>query len=220
MQRSRIESEKAVKIDNKLTEAFTCFAGVKQGCMMSPTLFNFYLSNLTKSLNTTSSTDILLGDRSTNCLLYADDLVIFSRSAKNLQIILNKLESFCENADLSVNLDKTKIMIFNYCGKSLNNYLFRYGADELETVKSYKYLGLIMSAFGDFNLARQELKKVVLKPLYKLRKEMGNHFRENIKLTMKLFDALISPILFYASEVWGIDCKREIRKGSSRINSK
>ena len=90
----------AVKIDNKLTEAFTCFAGVKQGCMMSPTLFNFYLSDLPKFLNTTSSTDITLGDRSINCLLYADDLVIFSRSAENLQIILNKLESFCENADV------------------------------------------------------------------------------------------------------------------------
>ena len=98
----------------------------------------------------------MLGERSINCLLYADDLVIFSKSAKNLQIILNKLESFCENADLRVNLDKTKIMIFNNCGKSLNNYLFRYGADELENVKSYKYLGLIMSPFGNFNLARQE----------------------------------------------------------------
>ena len=92
-------------------------------------------------------------------------------------------------------------MIFNNCGKSLNNYLFRYGADELENVKSYKYLGLIMSPFGNFNLARQELKKVALKALYKLRKEKGNHFRENIKLTMKLFDAQISPVLFYASEV-------------------
>ena len=79
----------------------------------------------------------MLGDRSINCLLYADDLVIFSKSAKNLQIVLNKLESFCENVDLRVNLDKTKIMIFNNCGKSLNNYLFRYGDDELENVKSY-----------------------------------------------------------------------------------
>ena len=136
-----------------------------------------------------------------NCLLYADDVVIFSRSAKSLQIIFNELESFCENAVLSVNLDKTKIMIFNNCGKSLNNYLFRYGADELENVKSYKYLGLILSPFGNFNLAKQELKKVALKALYKLRKEMGNHFRENVKLTMKLFDALISPILVYTSEV-------------------
>ena len=64
-----------------------------------------------------------------------------------------------------------------------------------------------MSRYGNFNLARQELKKVALKFLYKLRKEIGNHFRENIQLTMKLFDALMSPILFYASEehVWGID---------------
>ena len=59
-------------------------------------------------------------------------------SAKSLQIILNKLEYFCENADFCVNLDKTKIMIFNYCAKSLNNYSFRYGAVELENVKSYK----------------------------------------------------------------------------------
>ena len=142
---------------------------------------------------------------------------MISRSAKNLQIILNKLESFCENADLSVNLDKTKIMIFNNCGKSLNNYLFRYGVDELKTVKSYKYLGLMMSPFGNFNLARQELKKVALKALYKLQKEMGNHFRENIKLTMKLFDALISPILFYVSEVWGIDCKGKLEKDPAEL---
>ena len=150
---------------------------------------------------------------------HVDDLVIFSRSAKSLQIILNKLESFCENADLSVNLDKTKIMIFNNCGKSLNNYLFRYGADELENVKSYKYLGLIMSPFGNFHLARQELKKVALhlKHSINYEKRWGNHFRENIKLTMKLFDALISPILFYASEVWGIDCNGQLEKDPAEL---
>ena len=54
----------------------------------------------------------------------------------------------------------------------------RYGADKLENVKSYKHLGLIMSPFGNFNLALQEQKKVALKALYKLRKEMGNHFKK------------------------------------------
>ena len=41
--------------------------------------------------------------------------------------------------------------------------MFRYLADELENVKSYKYLGLIMSPYGNFNLARQQLKKVAVK---------------------------------------------------------
>ena len=34
------------------------------------------------------------------------------------------------------------MMVLNNCGKSLTSYSFRYGADELENVKSYKYLGL------------------------------------------------------------------------------
>ena len=71
---------------------------------------------------------------------------------------------------------------------------------------AYQYIGLIMSPYGNFNVARQELKKIALKALYKLRKEMGKYFRENIKLTMNLFGSLISPIPFYASEVWVIDC--------------
>ena len=94
-------------------------------------------------------------------------------------------------------------MIFNDCAKSFNNYSFRYSADELGNIKSYKYLGLIMSPYGKFNLAGEELKKVSLKALYKYyekRWEIASE-KNNIKLTMELFDALMSPILFYASEL-------------------
>ena len=34
---------------------------------------------------------------------------------------------------------------------------------------------------------------------------------------MKLFDALISPILFYASEVWGIDCNGKLEKDPAEL---
>ena len=100
-----------------MTEAFPCYTGVKQGCMLSRTLFSLYLSDLPEFLNSPSSTDILLDDseRPINCLLYVDDLVIFSRSANGLQTLLNKLESYCEKIELSLNLDKTKVMIFNNC---------------------------------------------------------------------------------------------------------
>ena len=61
----------------------------------------------------------------------------------------------------------------------------------MKNVKSYKYLGLIMSPSGNFNLARQELKKVALKAdSINYEKRWRTTFRENIKLTMKLFDAL------------------------------
>ena len=72
--------------------------------------------------------------------------MIFSRSAKNLQKILNKLESFCENADLSVNFDKTKIMIFNNCCKLKSLYLnndIRKDANQGNKMRTYRLLKTI-----------------------------------------------------------------------------
>ena len=96
-----------------MTESFPCYTGVKQGCMLSPTRFNLYLSDLPEFLNSSSSTDILLDDseKPVNCLLYADDLVTFSLSANGLQTLLNKLESYCEKTELTVNLDKTRTLL-------------------------------------------------------------------------------------------------------------
>ena len=127
-----LNDKSAVKIENKITVTFLCHNGVKPGCMLSPTLFNTYLSDLPEMLNIASTTEVMLRERPTNCLLYEDDLVVFARYTKGLQRFLNKLESFCEKVDLNVNLDKTKIMILNNSGKSLNNYSLRYGMTKLK----------------------------------------------------------------------------------------
>ena len=64
----------AAKINNKMTEAFLCYTGVKQGCLLSPTLFNLYLSDLPEFLNSSSLTDILLDDSETT--IYTTIIII------------------------------------------------------------------------------------------------------------------------------------------------
>ena len=46
---------------------------------------------------------------------------------------------------------------------------------------------------------------------------MADNFRENIMLTIKLFDALIPPILLYGSEIWGVDCNDQIEKDPAEL---
>ena len=92
-----LKDKPAVKINNKMTETFPCYTGVKQGCTLSSTLL--YLSVLPRifkfiKLNRYSAW--WLWKTYNSCLVYADDLVIFSRSANGLQTLLNKLESCCE----------------------------------------------------------------------------------------------------------------------------
>ena len=76
---------------------------------------------------------------------------------------------------------------------------------------------MTLNPYGNVRLAREELKKVVLKALYKLRKEMGDNFRANIMLRIKLSDALISPILLYVSEIWGVDSNDQIEKDPAEL---
>ena len=199
----------AVKQDYACTESFRCYTGVKQGCMLSPTLFNLFISDLTSVINNTDIVEPMRAEnKSFNTLLYADDLVLISKNASDLQILLNNLENYCSDNSLTVNIDKTKLLIFNNNGKRMNNYKFQYSTTQIENVSFYKYLGLIFSAYGNFKIAKQELKKMALKALFQLKARMGLHFRTKPKITIQLFDSLIKPILLYGSEVWGVECKR------------
>ena len=58
-----------------------------------------------------------LGDLTFNCLIYADDVVILSTSKTGLQEKLNKLEKICSDWCLQVNINKTKVVVFNESGK-------------------------------------------------------------------------------------------------------
>jgi hypothetical protein len=61
-----------------------------------------------------------------SCLLYADDLVLISESAIGLQNSLNILSCYCDKWNLTVNLDKAKIKIFNKAGRKLTRESFLY----------------------------------------------------------------------------------------------
>ena len=62
--------------------------------------------------NSLSDPIILSNGTKLNSLLYADDLIIISRSKIGLQNCLNTLSSFCNSWMLDINSKKTKVMIF------------------------------------------------------------------------------------------------------------
>ena len=60
------------------------------------------------------------GFKKVSCLLWADDLLIMSRSATGLQNAINKTKSFYDSLGLEVNQKKSKVMIFNGRGLKLD----------------------------------------------------------------------------------------------------
>lgn len=82
-------------------------------------------------------------------LLYADDTVLMSESAEDLQNQLNAFSKYCAEWRLQVNVDKTKVVIFSK-GRRNKNMFFTYNNNMLEIVNEYKYLGINFSRTGSF----------------------------------------------------------------------
>ena len=97
-------------------------------------------------------------------LLYADDTIIMAESADELQKALDALYNYCKDWDLTINISKTKIMIFSR-GKVRKYPNFYLNKEEIEVVENYTYLGVVFNYDGSF-------KKAIEKQISQARKAM------------------------------------------------
>ena len=196
----------AVRTSEGLSEIFRCLMGVKQGCPLSPTLFGLYVDGLEKRLLETVGIDApaLLGVL-TPLLLYADDLILMSTSKEGLQRQLDVLASFCEQRLLTVNLSKTKIVIFEAQRSQCEPFLFNNRA--VERQQEYKYLGFVFHATKNMAHGTEYLVAAAKKAVHAMRRRCIFLHLSDPATICKLFDILVLPILSYSCEVWAGDPK-------------
>lgn len=203
-----------VKLGSQQTKTFDYMRGVRQGCILSPLLFNLYINELSLQLDQTIRSDAIYlpNNSKLTSLLYADDLVLLSKSKVGLQNCLNTVASFCKKWQMTVNEKKTKVMIFSKKSFSIKNQpTFKLNANILDIVNEFTYLGVKLSSTGNFtnhlNLSREKS----LHALFKLVKSVD--FKSlKPSVANKLFDSLISPILTYGCEAWGSYQKHDFTK--------
>ena len=83
-------------------------------------------------------------------LMYADDTILMAESPENLQKMMDMRYLWTDEYGLTVNVDKTKVVIFRSPWQK-PNIVFLYNNEEVEIVDSCRYLGLLMNFNGKFN---------------------------------------------------------------------
>ncbi|GFS06029.1 retrovirus-related Pol polyprotein LINE-1 [Elysia marginata] len=98
-----------VKLTSGTTEDIMIQRGVRQGYILSPSLFNLYSEYLLQKAISKKS-GILINGVNINNFRYADDTVILAGSEEKLQAILDRIVDKCKEYGMEINAKKTKTM--------------------------------------------------------------------------------------------------------------
>ena len=103
--------EATVRTEYGTTDWFRIRKGVRQGCILSPCLFNFYAKYITRNAGLdVAQARIKIAGSNINNLRYADDTTLMVESEKELKSLLMKVKEESEKVGLKLNIQKTKIM--------------------------------------------------------------------------------------------------------------
>ncbi|KAL5271838.1 hypothetical protein ACHWQZ_G000142 [Mnemiopsis leidyi] len=196
-------SSTRIKLIQKLSSAIDVTIGTEQGHPMSPELFKLYIHELSIRLDEIEDLEVpQINGYMVSHLLWADDLVLLALDAKSLQKLLDCLNDYAEKWELSVNISKTNVMVFNTSSRRLNcAYGFKLGSLDIIPVNNYTYLGIQFSLNGSFKRAIDELRKKALRSFFSLRRIVDTRALTT-KTMLKLIDSLVKPVATYGCTVW------------------
>ena len=203
-----------VRCGRGVTDLFLCPKGLKQGEITSPLLFSLFINEVAVEIMRSGKHGVQLFPDLLEIfiLLFADDIAVLSDTPRGLQTQLDILASNANALDLSVNLEKSNIIVFRNGGFLASNEHWTFNGNEVSVVNAYKYLRLYFSTRLSFSRAFEDLAARGRKgtvEVYRILWKLGD---VSPVLFFKMFDSQISPILMYGSEVWGLHNHNVIEK--------
>ena len=191
----------SVYLDGDIGEWFRTTVGVRQGCLLSPTLFNIFLERIMMDALEDHQSTVSIGGRCVSNLRFADDIDGLAGSQDELAELIRRLDECCSAFGMEISAEKTKVMT-NVHVKDLQTQ-FKVKNSVLEVVNQFIYLGALVTDNGS--------KKEILSRMAKAQnaisklKVIWKDKNISVKSKIRLLRSLVISIFLYACESWTLD---------------
>ena len=119
---------------------------VRKGCILSPTLFRLYTKEMADRMIRVNA-GVRVDGNKICLLLYADDVVVMSETAEELQSLLDVVSGSGMDFGVKFSSEKSKVTIIDR-SEDERDTVWRLGENKLEQTREYKFLGMCMSPHG------------------------------------------------------------------------
>lgn len=201
------KSMSAVRVDGELTEWFEVTVGVRQGCGLSPYLFNLLLEAVMSLALQSTEMGVAVNGQIVNNLRFADDIDLIAVEPGHLQELTDRVQDSSKRFGLRINVEKTKTMTI---GKLHERLEVKLEGEKLEQVTEFVYLGGLIEENGK---CTKDIKRRIglASATFGRLNKMWKSQNISLKTKVKLYGALVIPVLLYGSECWSLRREDERR---------
>lgn len=186
-----------------LTEPIDVTSGVRQGCIISSTLFLLVLDSVLRRVYRGQKRGIQWGlQDALEDLVFADDICLLAQRFRDMEEKIKRLKEEAEGAGLKININKTKEMRIN----SKTDDKLSIDDEEIEQVDTFIYLGSMVSKKGG---AEEDIKSRIRKANGAFVQLYPTWRNKNIyrKTKLRLFNTNVKSVLLYGCETWKVTQK-------------
>ena len=191
-----------VRINNLTTDWFDVSCGLRQGCCLSPLLFNIFINDVAVRIKALGK-GVMIDEDLVCILMYADDIVLISENAEDLQLMLNCLNEWCGANAMSVNASKSNVVHFRPNSIPKTGHGFTCGEHHLVISDRYTYLGLTLNEYLDFNVTARAVAQSASRALGLLIAKSKCMGGMPYDVYSKLYATLVWPVISYGASIWG-----------------
>ena len=200
---SYINQECFISWNGVKSSVFGINNGVRQGAVLSPTLFNIYIDDIQQKLRN-SGFGCRIDSLYFGCFAYADDLSLIAPTREALQEMINVCVKYFDEhgIKISTNQDirktKTKVLVFGIKENPANIML---NDRPLPYVESWYHLGHLINSDESTSHDIDEKRREFIGKIHSFRQEFGDqHPLVFFKLVRSFF------LHFYGSSLWDLNC--------------
>ena len=201
----------AVKCGGGESSFFPVNTGVRQGCVLAPSLFNTCMDWVLGRVVEQSHCGVSVGNTKITDLVFADDAAIFAESLEVLVMALEALHEEVKPLGLKVSWAKTKVQVFGGVLDETVQSVHACGED-IEILKSFTYLGSVVH--NDGGSSQEVTRRIGLAHgvMDSLNTSIWRCRYLCRRTKIRIFKSLVIPVLLYGCETWTLntDLKRRI----------
>jgi hypothetical protein len=201
------DASSAVLLNGQIGNFFKTTVGVRQGCLLSPVLFNLFLEKIMQETLHDHHTTISIGGRPVCNLRFADDIDLMGGSNDELQDLTNRLADRAGAYGMEVSTEKSKVMVNSSNDTKADITM---NGEKLEEVTNFKYLGATLSKDGT-STAEVHIRIATATSAMARLNRIWKSNAISFPTKYKLFKSLVVSILLYGCETWTLHADTERR---------